>query len=134
VPQRVVDLLEAVKIKHEHREIGASPARDGKGELQALPQQDAVWQIGQRVMMGHMRDLGLGPALLGDVLVRRHPAATGHRLPRNADQSTIGELVDSACRDVAWQRIQGRHHLCGAVIGAGLEDAVADAMLDDFAV
>ena len=61
-----------------------------------FPKQDAIWQVGQRVMLGHMRDLGLGPALLGDVLVRRHPAAAGHWLPGNADQSTVGELVDPA--------------------------------------
>src|SRR5205807_9492064 len=67
--ERVIDLLETVEIEHEHGEVGSSPARDGKVVLQPLLEQQAIWQIGQRVMLGHMGDLDLRAALLGDVEV-----------------------------------------------------------------
>src|SRR5437588_6345346 len=64
-----------------------------------------------------------------------NPAATGHWLPGNADEAAIGKLVDPACGGGAWQRIQRRQHpACRVVTGAALEDAVGNAMADDFTV
>ncbi|MHC2864890.1 hypothetical protein ACVIYH_005968 [Bradyrhizobium diazoefficiens] len=100
-----------------------------------LPEQHAIRQIGQRIVLCHMSDLGLGPALLGDVKMRSHPPAAGHWLSRHADQPTIRELVDSARDCIERQRSQFREELLGsAFAGVALEDAGHDAMPDDVGV
>ena len=94
--KRVVDFLEAIEVKHEHGQIKAAIARNCNGMLHPFPEQHAIWQIGQRIVLRHMSDLGLGPALLGNVEMRGHPPAAGHWLPRHTDQPTICKLVDPA--------------------------------------
>ncbi|MGY3354428.1 hypothetical protein ACVWZK_001091 [Bradyrhizobium sp. GM0.4] len=94
--KRVVDFLEAVEVEHEHGQVDATVASNCDGMLHPLPEQHAVGQIGQRVMLRHMSDFGLRPALLGHIEMCGNPSATGHWLPRHADQPTVGKLVDPA--------------------------------------
>ena len=92
----------------------------------ALGQQSAIFLRQHRVA------LVLEPMALGDVLVRRHPAAALHRLPRDADQAAVGKLVDPAGNFLGRmlpQRAELFVHRAGALFA--LEEAVHDAMRDD---
>ena len=69
VAEHVVDLLQAVEIDREHREllIGAGAGLDHL--RQRLQEGGAVRQVGQAVMIGHVGHPRLGLAAVGDVLV-----------------------------------------------------------------
>ena len=67
VAERVVDLLEAVEIDQHQREALAVAALARERVLDAVAQQHAVGEAGERVVMRHVGDL-VGAALaLGDV-------------------------------------------------------------------
>ena len=90
--QRVVDVLEVVEVEQVGgHDLAALDARQRL--LQALVEQHAVGQAGQRVVQRHVRDLGLRAALLGDVLVRGDGAAVGHRLHGHGDVAAVAQLV-----------------------------------------
>src|SRR4029077_1083514 len=72
--ERVVDFLEAIEIEAEDRDLSAA-ADAAERILQLLAKISAVWQIGERVMPGHMRDLRLSFLPLRYVFQRRDPAA-----------------------------------------------------------
>jgi hypothetical protein len=55
--------------------------------------QDAIGQIGQRVVAGHVDDLGLGLAAFGDIFIGRDPAAVRGRAIQTGDDAAIVELV-----------------------------------------
>ena len=67
--EHVVDFLQAVEVDRQHREflVGAGAGLDHL--RQRLQERRAVRQIGQAVMIGHMRHPRLGLAAVGDVLV-----------------------------------------------------------------
>ena len=67
VAERVVDLLEAVEIDQQQREALAVAALARERVLDAVAQQHAVGETGERIVMRHVGDL-VGAALaLGDV-------------------------------------------------------------------
>ncbi|MGY3419880.1 hypothetical protein ACVWZW_000355 [Bradyrhizobium sp. F1.13.4] len=76
--------LEVVEIETKHREL---VVRSGPAQSlhELLVEQHAVRQACQRVMAGHVRDLGLGLQPFGDVLEGRDPAAALHRLVDDPD-------------------------------------------------
>ncbi len=94
--QRIVDLLEPVEVEHQDRQ--APPALPhGCGRLlQPLAQQRPVRQVGQDVVMRHVRDPGFGPLPLGDVLVRADQAAAGHGPAQDGDEPAVGQVQDLA--------------------------------------
>ena len=59
-----------------------------------MAQEGPVGQVGQPVVMRHVRDARLDAALLGDVLVCRNAAAVGQRTDRVRDRAAVGELVE----------------------------------------
>ena len=69
VAEHVVDFLQAVEVDAQHREflVGAGAGLDHL--RQRLQEGGAVRQIGQAVMIGHVRHPRLGLAAVGDVLV-----------------------------------------------------------------
>ena len=71
--ERVVDVLEAVEVEAEHGQALAL-LQAVERPLQPLLQQHAVGQLGQNVVMRHVRDARLDAPVLGHVLVRREPA------------------------------------------------------------
>ena len=93
--ERVVDALEVVEVEIEHRKLAAAPDA-GQRLGQPLAKQQAVGQVGERVVARHVRDLLLGAPALGDVLVGRDPAAVGHRMVEHGDGAAVGQL------DAAW--------------------------------
>ena len=105
----------------------------GQRMLEPLVEQHAVGQVGQRVVQRHVRDLGLGAALLGDVLVRGDGAAVGHRLRptrrwsgrRSARSRSVLGLVPGDALRIA-RRISSSAFLPG-------NSPAGDAMLEDLA-
>ena len=111
-----------------------SPAGARQRLLELLAEQRAVGQVGQRIVLRHVGDLGFRALPLGHVEMGRDPAAARHRLAGDADQAAVGELVDPARRRVGRQRAQRDNDpLGGAVVGLALEDAVDDTVPDDVA-
>ncbi len=88
---RVVDLLEAIEIDAEDGHAVVA-VRCGKRLLHAFAEQKPVGKTGQGVMPGHVGDALLGPALLGDVLMGRHPAAVRHPGVHDAYDAPVGQL------------------------------------------
>ena len=88
----VVHVLEVVEVQHVG---GDHLAAHGAGQrvLESFVQQDAVRQARQSVVQGHVRDLRLGAALVGDVLMRRDDPAVGHALNRYGDAAAVCELA-----------------------------------------
>ena len=131
--ERVVDLLETVEIEHQNRQLGSPSARDCKGVFQPLLEQHAIWQVGERVVQGHIGNLGFRPPLLGDVEVCCHPPAAGHGLSSDTDKSAVGQFIDPARSRVRGQRGQrGNQLVRSAIAPLTLEDAAGNAMFDDF--
>ena len=92
VAMRVVDRLEVVEVDAEHRRlVAARQRRFHPGHM--LEELGAVGQLGQRVVARQMLDPRFLLALLGDVLVRRDPAAVLHRMVLHQDDAAV-ELVD----------------------------------------
>lgn len=77
---RFVDLLEPVQIQAQHRHHLRRAAELLHHAGQPLGKQHAVGQSGQRVVVRHTLDEPIGPAALGNVVVRRNPAAIRRRL------------------------------------------------------
>jgi hypothetical protein len=92
VAKTVVDVLEQIEIDVEHRHIPVGGLAALERLAQPFPEQIPVRQIGQAVMMGHMRDPRLGLAALGDI-------DNGHQIAVAAvkgDAASEGEHVDFA--------------------------------------
>ena len=95
VAERIVDALELVDVDIEDRErLALGKLRHAA--LQMPAHQHAVGQIGERVVMRHMRDALVGANALGDVVVRCEPAAAGPGLVLDFDQAAVGGLHDVA--------------------------------------
>ena len=69
--QRVVDGLEVVEVEKQHRDLVAAAAGMRQQFIEPLPQQDAVRQSGEAVMLRHEREPRLGALALGDVHQRQ---------------------------------------------------------------
>ena len=68
VAERVVDRLEVVEVEHDRRALRAVALDVGDVALELALERAAVEQAGQRVVVGHVAQLGLVAAALGDVL------------------------------------------------------------------
>jgi len=60
--------LEAVEIHAQHRELVLGHRRQVDGRAQALVESGAVGQIGERVVVRHVRDALLAALAVGDVV------------------------------------------------------------------
>src|SRR5215207_6587887 len=66
--------------------------------LEPVIQQHPVGQISQRIVVRHVLDLDLGLALLGDVFMRRDPAAAGHRAVTDLERASVHQFDDAVFR------------------------------------
>jgi len=89
VTQRIVDAFEPVEIEKHHRDAIAPSKR----LFHLVLEQDAIGQIGERVVPGHVDDLGLGLAAFGDIFIGRDPAAVRGRAVQTGDDAAIVEIV-----------------------------------------
>ena len=82
VAERIVDLLEAVEVHQQDRQLGVVAPRVADRLADALAEQDPVGQPGERIVqrlvlveLGLLDQLALGALALGDVLDHRHRTA-----------------------------------------------------------
>ena len=75
VAQAVVDPLEAVEVDEEHGGARVARAAAGEGLADALGEQGAVGQVGERVVLGVVLQLRLEPDPFGDVAAVEDQAA-----------------------------------------------------------
>ena len=95
VAERIVDALELVDVDIEDRKrLALGKLRHAP--LQMAAHQHAVGQVGQRVVMRHMRDALVGADALGDVVMGGEPAAGRAGLVLDLDQAAVGGLDDVA--------------------------------------
>jgi hypothetical protein len=127
VAQRVIDVLEAVEVETEHGQALAL-LRAIERPLHALAQQGAVGQLGQKVVVRHVRHARLDAPVLGHVLVRGEPASIRHRLMLDGDDAPVAELADLGHRPALGDDLA---QLARIVLGQlpGLQTLV-DAMLN----
>ena len=95
VPERVVDFLEPIEVHHQQCYRRAVTFGSADGLLQAVVQQDAIRQVGQRVVQRLMFEGGLGPLAQADIA-------------HAEDQQVLGIQAHLAHRQV------GREHLTAA--------------------
>ena len=97
VPDRVsisvVDDLEPIDIEIQDRDIALSWNTRERAP-QTFEEQNAIGQIGQRIVEGHMSYSPLGPATLGDILVNGDPASARHRLIFNLNHTAVSKFLD----------------------------------------
>ena len=150
VAEHVVDFLQPVEVDAQHREflVGAGAGLDHLG--QRLQEGGAVRQIGQAVMIGHVRHPRFGLAAIGDVLMGldqvlrlaglvEHGHAAGQEQPQavlGGDRVFFGEqaaLLDRrlVARDdqLGFARIEDvGSGQPGGVLAAAIEDGLGAAV------
>jgi hypothetical protein len=93
--QRIVDLLELIEIQVQQAQHTSTPCVRELG-LECRAEQHTIGQIGQRIMVGHVRNLRIGNASLGDIFIGGEPpllnGLVGHR-----ERATIRAFPDQ-CR------------------------------------
>ena len=95
MPQRVVDRLEIVEPEDQQRDLVGAAPRMQQHLVHLLPQQAAVGQAGQGIMLGHEGEPRLGALALGDVHQReqnRRTLGIGQfaGIDRKVDQRAVG--------------------------------------------
>ena len=76
---KLIDALKIVQIEIEHGEPSStSHIRECMSQL--LSKQYAVGQVGEGIVVGHVRDLLLRVSTRSDVFVGCDPSSIGHRL------------------------------------------------------
>ena len=114
VPERVVDVLEAVEVEQHHRDLlllvrVAAARAPGAGQRLGQPvvEQRAVGQAGERVVQGQLRDPRLRRLALGDVLEHQR---------RGGDPPLV--VADGGC--------DHRDHGAGCGVGPAIEVDLLD--------
>ena len=103
--KRIVHRLELIEIEVMNRDHFLAMNSAAQRMFEPLVQQHAVGQIGQRVVVGHIFDLDLGPALLGDVFVCGDPAAVGHRPMANLEGAAVLQFDDAVGGFVGYRNV-----------------------------
>lgn len=116
--QRIVDALEPVEVEKHHRNAIAPAER----LFHLVLEQDAIGQIGERVVPGHMDDLGLGLAAFGDIFVGRDPATVRCGAIQTGNDAAIVQLVKMRFGGPLPQKL--------SLLGQELVDVLAGMIMD----
>ena len=73
--QRIVDAFEAIEVEEHNR----NPITAAERFLHFILEQNAIRQIGQCIMPGHVHDLGFGLPALRDILIGGDPTPVRSR-------------------------------------------------------
>ena len=103
VAEAVVDALEPVKIEEQERQRSRSPARAPDRHVEAIEQQDAVREAGERIVQRLVGEAGGGPLALDRVADR---AVERIRVGCRADHIVLGSLVNRAEGDRPSARVR----------------------------
>ena len=68
MPEHVVDFLEMVEVEAEHRETLGTGRAHLHQAFEMLRESDTVRQVGERIVVRHVRDLRLGALAVRDIL------------------------------------------------------------------
>lgn len=91
--ERVVEHLELVQVQEQQRPGPAFARSQHRGLGQAVQQQAAIGQAGQRIVEGQAFDLGRGQPDIGDIVVGDDHAALGSRARRHLHETAAGQLL-----------------------------------------
>src|ERR1035437_8599594 len=116
MPQRVVDGLEFIKIKHHHGGCATIPPKALTRFFKLRIEFCAVSKSRQYVMPRRVSDLSLRAPPFGNILVCSNPAAFFHWLPRDKYKTPIRKLLNSAGGRVDRNLI----HSCNLVLNGRL--------------
>ena len=116
VAERIVDALEFVEIEKEDRKFSSVPPIALQRFLDSLLEQVAVRQSGQAVEMRHLLDLSLGVLAIGDVLVRRDPAAVLQRVVDDGDRAAVGKQMLRRINFVLRQPLRAHGHVAIGIL------------------
>jgi hypothetical protein len=120
--QRIIDLLEIIKIDTEHGKACTS-ARLVDSLFNPLGEQRPVWQSGQSVVPRHEGDLRLSPLLFGYIFTTDEPAAIGCGAMSDRDDASVAELLEVVTALAASQKLlafgQKIGHRLAAMISGG---------------
>ena len=100
--QGVVHILEVIDVEaHDGGKTATAPGH-GNGVVDPLPEQDAVGQAGQCIVLGHVPDVLLAPLQLADIGVEHHGAAVAGAVLVDLDPAigadlTLVRAVAAAC-------------------------------------
>ncbi len=121
-----LELIE-VEVMHGHHLLAVEV---GEGLLEPFVQQHAVGEIGQRIVVGHVLDLDLGLALLGDVFMGGDPAEIGHRAMPDLVGLAVPQLDDAVLGFVGYRNVGAPAQIFVARHGRKASDF--EAKVDDF--
>ena len=110
--QCVIDHLEVIEVEPKNGE-GLIATQLEETIRDFLVELDAIGQTGQRIVQGHVLDLGLGLASLGNVFMRDHPAAAA--LHGSAGDGNFPPVRGCHDRRGGFARCQVRQHF-GAIL------------------
>ena len=129
VAERVVDRLEVVEVEHDRRALRPVALDVGDVALELALERAAVEQPGERVVVGHVAQLGLVAAALGDVLhlreeVQRHAVGVAHerRVDHHPDRAARRVQVaplGAVARHLALEHRPARLPVGLEVVGVG---------------
>ncbi len=88
--QRIVNRLEAIQVEITDRQHFVAAVSPAEGLLQAVRKQDAVGQLGERVMIGRMLEMILLLFQLGNVREQAHVVADLMVFPVHAEDIQPG--------------------------------------------
>src|SRR3978361_1113888 len=86
----VVSLLEPIEMEAEQRELSSTGGHKNRF-FHTFAEQHPVGQLRQGIVARHEQNACLELMSLGNVLVRGHPTAFGHRMMRNVDKAAVSQ-------------------------------------------
>ena len=117
--ERIVHVLELVQVEAQHGLPGLAPRAQQRLHHE-LVERGAVWQLRERIVTGHVLDLGLGQRPLGDVLMGGDPPASVHRLVDDGDRPAVRRVDDLLGRR---SLRDAQHHRLAILVDVGGEIA-----------
>ncbi len=129
MPERIVDGLEPVEVEKKHREFGPETPMPRQRRVEPLLEQVAVREPCQSVEMRELLDADLGVLSVGDVFVRRDPAAVRDRVIDHGDRPAVGEHELGGKNLLARQSLVTHGHV---TIGLLLDSTGRDEIFEQF--
>src|SRR5216684_9302066 len=96
--QRIIDLLEVIEVEAHHRTFFISLSTQER-LFHLFPEENAIWQVGERIMTGHMRNAHLRPSSLRNILMRGDPPASPHWSTLDPNGASIAQFSSVVCRE-----------------------------------
>ena len=130
MPVSVVDIFETVQVDEQQRETFVFTPRLRDGLLQAILEQTAVGQVGERVVKSHLMQLALHPLVRAQI--RKHPDVIGdfalgvaHRVdmqPLGVNVAIFAAVPQLALPDAGLQQVFPHRVIKGPVVIPGMQD------------